>query len=145
MGWLFKCGYTRRDMIEERIKDWERTAPDGMVVKTVCLAHCYRGGAFSGVLWTVWERTFTRDGQQVQPKQRWIGCDLLQYQRDYGWGYKDMEESMHPYRYSCPLKYLDLVSLDQFGGNAEWRDGVRSYHARQAEKRQARRAAQVGR
>jgi hypothetical protein len=79
MGWLFKSGYSRSDMIEDRIKEWDRTTDDGVVVKTTCLAHCYRGGAFSGVLWTVWERTFTRDGQQVQPTQRWIGCDLLQY------------------------------------------------------------------
>ena len=32
---------------------------------------------------------------------------------------------MHPYYYSCPLKYLDLVPIDTYGGNAEWRDGVR--------------------
>jgi hypothetical protein len=138
MGWLFTCGMTRREMIAERASDWERTGEDGMVVKSDCLAHCYRGGAFSGVLWSVWERTFTREGQTIKPTERWIACDLLRYQRDFGWGYKDMEESMHPFYYSCPLGYLAMVPLDQFGGHVEWREGVRQYHARQKEKRRCR-------
>jgi len=106
-----------------------------MTVTSTCLAHCYRGGAFSGVLWAVWERTFIGNGQQAKPVERWITCDLLRHQRDYGWGYKDMDESMHPYQYSCPLKYLALVPIETYGGNAEWREGVRAYHARQREKR----------
>lgn len=134
MGWLFKHGYTRRQMIEERAENWETTSGD-MFVTSTCLAHCYRGGVYSGVLWGVWERTFTKDGQQVKPTERWIACDLLRYQKDYGWGYKDMEESMHPYYYSCPPGYLEMVPIDQYGGRTEWREGVRQYHARQAEKR----------
>lgn len=134
MGWLFTRGMTRREMISERAATWETTSGE-MLVKSTCLAHCYRGGAFSGVLWSVWERTFTKDGQTVKPTERWITCDLLRYQKDYGWGYKDMEESMHPYYYSCPLGYLEMVPIDQFGGHAEWREGVRQYHIRQKEKR----------
>lgn len=141
MGWLFKAGYSRRDMIQDRVEGWERTNPDGTFIKSTCLAHCYRGGVFSGVLWSVWERTFTNGDQQIESPQRWIQCDLLRHQRDYGWGYKDMEESMHPYFYSCPLKYLDLVPIEQYGGNEEWRNGVRNYHALITEKRRARKAA----
>jgi hypothetical protein len=137
MGWLFKNGYSRKELIEDRTKDWERTT-DGMAVRTTRLAHCYRGGAFAGVLWTVWERTFTRDGVETQPTELWIGCDLLRYQKDFGWGYKDMEESCHPYYYSCPLKYLNLVPIEQFGGHEEWRANVRQYHARQQAKRKLR-------
>lgn len=135
MGWLFKCGYSRREMIAERIKNWESTTLEGMVVKSGCIAHCYRGGAFSGVLWMVWERTFVKDGVEVQPTERWICCDLLQYQKDYGWGYKNLEESMHPYYYSCPLKYLGMVPTEQYGGNVEWRESVKSYHANKQAKR----------
>jgi hypothetical protein len=140
MGWLFTAGSTRRGQIEERTKGWERTTEDGLVVTSTCLARCYRGGVFSGVLWTVWERTFTKEGHQTQATERWIGCDLLRYQR-YGWGYKDLDESMFPYFFSCPLKYLDLVPLGQYGGHAEWREQVRLHHARMAEKRRARQAA----
>jgi len=135
MGWLFTAGSTRRDLIGERTRAWTTEGAEGMTITSTCLAHFYRGGAFSGVLWAVWERTFTKDDQPVKPVERWITCDLLRYQKDYGWGYKDLDESMHPYFYSCPLKYLDMVPLDQYGGNQEWREGVRAYHARQREKR----------
>jgi hypothetical protein len=135
MGWLFTAGSTRKTLIAERTSNWTTEGAEGMTVTSTCLAHRYRGGAFSGVLWAVWERTFTRDGQPVKPVERWITCDLLRHQRDYGWGYKDLDESMHPYFYSCPLKYLEMVPIDQYGGNAEWRECVRVYHARQKEKR----------
>lgn len=140
MGWLFKAGYSRHEMIEDQTKGWERIKEDGTVINSVCLAHCYRGGVFSGVLWSVWEQTFLNDGQQVELPQRWIICDLLRYVQGE-WGCKDMEESMHPFFYSCPLKYLDLVPIVQFGGHAEWRELVRQYHTRITEKRRARKAA----
>lgn len=137
MGWLFKSGSTRRDLIEERTKSWERQSGE-MLVKSTCLAHCYRGNVFSGVLWSVWERTFMKNDAEVQPTERWIQCDLLQYERDFGWGYKDMEESMHPYYYSCPLKYLDMVPIDTYGGHPEWRAEVALHHERRREQRKAR-------
>ena len=121
MGWLFTYGQTLKGMIVERTQPWEHTTPEEMLVKSVCLRHCYRGGSFSGVLWTVWERTFTKEGQSVKPTERWIGCDLLQYsKRDNGWGFKDQEESMNPYTYSCPLGYLAMVPT----ANENWRAGV---------------------
>jgi hypothetical protein len=142
MGWLFTSGSTRRGLIAGRIEGWERTQDDGTIIKSECLAHCFRGGSFSGGLWSVWERTYVRNGEQAEPSQRWIQCDLLQYSRSNdGWGYKDIEECMGPCYYSCPLKYLDMVPLDEFGGNAEWRELVTSYHEQQREKRRARRLA----
>ena len=135
MGWLFKHGITRKDLIAERTKDWTTEGAKGMTVASKCLAHCYRGGAFSGVLWAVWERTFTRDEQQVKPPERWITCDLVRYQ-DRCWGYKDLDEAMFPYHFSCPLGYLDMVPIETYGSNEKWREGVRAYHARQKEKRQ---------
>jgi hypothetical protein len=126
-------------LIAERTKDWETTGPEGSTVASKCLAHCYRGNTYSGVLWAVWERRIIKDGVQVRPVERWITCDLLRYQRDYGWGYKDMDESAHPYYYSCPLKYLGMVPIDQYGGNKDWREGVRANHARKAERRRQQR------
>jgi hypothetical protein len=69
-----------------------------------------------------------KDGQAVKPAERWITCDLLKYQKEFGWGYKDMEESMFPYYFSCPRGYLEMVPLDKFGGHPEWREGVKQYH-----------------
>ncbi len=138
MGWLFTRGSTRQELIRERTRNWTAGGPDGMTVVTSCLAHCYRGGAFSGVLWAVWERVFVRGGEVVKPTERWIACDLLRHRRDDGWGYKDLEEQMHPFFYSCPAKYLDLVPLETYGGCKEWREGVRRYHERQRETRRRR-------
>jgi hypothetical protein len=138
MGWLFRCGSTRKGLIEERIKGWERTKSDCLLITSRCLAHCFRGGAFSGVLWSVWERTFTGNGEEAEPTQRWIQCDLLRHQRDYGWGYKDMEESCGPYYYSCPLKYLRMVPVEQYGGNGPWREQVYEYHEIRKARRQQR-------
>lgn len=140
MGWFYNNGGSRKDLVEELVESRERTTDQGVVVTTTCLAHCYRGGVFSGSLWAVWERTFLKDGEQVEQTHRWITCDLVQCYRG-DWGYKPLDESMHPYYFSCPLGYLEKVPLDQYGGNAEWREGVQRYHARQAEKRQAKRMA----
>ena len=141
MGWLFRCGSRRRGLIAERIKGWDHTNPDGLVITSTCLAHCYRGGNFSGVLWSVWERTFVKSGDEAEPTQRWIQCDLLRYSKhDDGWGYKDLEEMCGPYYFSCPMKYLAMVPIEQYGGNASWREQVVLHHQRAAEKR-ARRVA----
>lgn len=136
MGWTYPHNVNRKELIAQRAKGWERDTGE-MLVKSTCLKHCYRGGVFSGVLWSVWERTFTNDDKEVQPTERWIQCDLLRCDRGE-WGYKDLEESMHPYYYSCPLGYLQLVPLDRYGGNAEWREQVIEHHRRRAEKRKSR-------
>jgi len=57
MGGWFKSGCSRRNLIAERTQGWPN--PDGVLIKMTCLAHCDRGRAFSGVLWTVWGRSFT--------------------------------------------------------------------------------------
>src|SRR5687767_6022681 len=70
MSWLFKTGSTLKGLIQERTENWERTT-DTCVVRTTCLAHCYRGGRFTGLLWCVWEQQVTRNGIQELVK-RWI-------------------------------------------------------------------------
>lgn len=138
MGWSYPYGATRKSLIEDRTKPWERES-NGCSIKSTCLAYCFRGGRFSGVLWAVWERTFQRDGQQTEPEQRWITCDLIRCHAGE-WGYKDMSESCGPFYFSCPLKYLDLVPLERYGGNAEWRQQVHDHHSRQSAKRQQKRS-----
>lgn len=148
MGWTF--GWSRRkDLITERIRNWENTKDYDYTVKSTCLAHCYRGGVRAGVLWTVWEQTFTNpDGTPAKPTVLYIGCDKLEYKRmspkhfpysDGDWGYQDMCESMHPFYYSCPLKYLDMVPV----ACEEWREGVRAYRQRQIEKRHGKQLQSV--
>lgn len=137
MGWLFRQDITRKELIADITKSWERQSSETLV-RTECLAHCFRGGAFSGVVWAVWKRRFLKDGEEAESQQRWITCDLLEYRRDAGWGNKSMDEAMHPFYYSCPKKYLDMVPIDIYGGNTEWRTEVNNHHERQREKRKAR-------
>lgn len=118
MGWLFTEGQTRAELIASRTRTWTNHS-----VQAVCLTHAVRGN----VLWTVWEHRYS-DGR---PAERFIGCDLLQCQRDYGWGYKDMEESMGLYYFTCPLSFLDLAPV----ADQAWRDSVRAYHAKQQTRR----------
>lgn len=124
MGWLFKLGQTRAELIAHRTQNWENAH-----VKAVCLRHCLVGN----ILWSVWEQTIKAEDRT----DRYIVCDLLQYQRDYGWGYKDMEESCGPYYYSCPLSYLEMTPV----ANENWREVVRAHHQRKAERREQRKAA----
>jgi hypothetical protein len=49
-----------------------------------------------------------------------------------------MDESFHPYFYSCPLGYLRLVPIETFGGCKEWRESVLEYHAERKAKRLAK-------
>ena len=114
MGSLYGW-YTRKDVINHLI------TADEPRLKT--LAHCVRGN----VLWTVqqWEHR----------NEPFIGCYLLlgPVKGDgdpYACGYKDMNEEMHPYRYNCPVKYLDMAPETC----PEWRAIVRREAAKRATK-----------
>ena len=42
-----------------------------------------------------------------------------------GWGYKDMDETMHPYYYDFPVSWLDLLSPTDSENARTWRENVR--------------------
>lgn len=136
MGWLFR-DITRQELIADRTASWERLTGD-LLVQSSSLAHCVRGNVFSGILWGVWERKFLINEIESQPSERWITCDMIQCKRNEGWGYKDLSEADHPYFYSCPMSYLELVPIELYGGNASWRKDVIDHHQRQREKRKSR-------
>jgi len=88
--------------------------------RTKCIRYCYRGNAFKGILWQVWEL-----------EDKFITCDILEYHKGY-WYNKPLDESMHPYYYSCPLAYLAMTETV----NKEWRESVKEYHAKAKTKRE---------
>ena len=119
MGWLFSSR-TRSELIRDLTRPEDQARAHVRVI-----AHTLRGN----VLWSVTEVTAKTEG--VHPdlapgeSMRYIRCDLLQ--RSGGeWGYKAMDESMAPYYYSCPLRYLDMAKELSPG----WREKVRAHHAR---------------
>lgn len=119
MGWSFLKGTSKEDIINY--------LSENQSDRTV-IAHALRGN----VLWTVNESTAT--------KERWIVCNLLESSRDYGWGYKDMEEAVHPYYYTCPVTWLDMVEET----NPKWRAIVREEAAKVAKTKALVRKIEVG-
>lgn len=126
MGWTsWQTNF--KGMMEDRLHRQE----NGKSVWEV-IAHCFRGNPITGgVLYYVVERTDKADGK----KERFIAVDLIRRSGRYEMAYKDMDESMHPFNYSCPLKYLDMVPV----ANEGWRAKVREYHAKIAKMRKERR------
>lgn len=92
------------------------------------VAECSKGALAKSlkgsVLWTV--REGTKDNGE---KIKFIGCDLIEKHGD-NWMHKPLDESMHPYYYSCPLKFLEMAPE----ACPEWRAKVREFHARAARK-----------
>src|SRR5690606_13477279 len=91
--------------------------------------HTLRGN----VLWSVVRVTAKQAGVldlAEGESATFIRCDLLQGS-DGEWGHKPLDESMHPYYYSCPLRYLDMAPVQ----SAEWREGVRIHHEQRRTRR----------
>lgn len=125
MGWSFCNAWNKAGLVKHL------TEENGLPT----LAKSVRGNT----LWTVQEGTKT-DGT----KERFIGCYRLQGGRHEGWGYKDMDESMGPCYYDCPLKFFDMVPCPEYGYAKEWREKVRAFHAAKAAKASKLKGLAVG-
>lgn len=127
MGWYFSQSNTnRRHLITELTKPRTQVANH----RSICLTSCTRGN----ILWSVWEHQILveqQGGVSGPDQSAWVGkdrficCDLMQNGHYDGWGYKPMDESCHPFYYTCPLGYLDMVPEVACH---EWRDNVKKYH-----------------
>lgn len=116
MGWYFSR-QTRDQLIRELIKPQESEH-----ARSTVIAHALRGN----VLWSVVQVTPKQaDASNVKEADSTtlIRCDLLKGS-DGEWGHKPLDESMHPYYYSCPLRFLEMAPVR----SEAWREGVRSYH-----------------
>lgn len=117
MGWSHcRSHTTKEDVVAELIQSHDRPK-----FHNECLAHFVRVEFDYIILWQVRQCTY-RDGR---PTVTYIACDLLAYGGpSFGWGYKPMDESMHPYYYNCPLEYLGMAPEVC----PKWRRKVRQYH-----------------
>ncbi len=134
MGWYGNNNrLNRKDLIAELTEDHNFPVGEKEEKRHIegkCLKHCFRGGSFSGVLWSVWEKKRFKDKVLVETI-RYIVCDLFRYDKGDGWFYKPMDESMNPFYYSCPLGYLNMVPV----ASEDWRVGVKRYHENSLDKR----------
>ncbi|WP_313024515.1 hypothetical protein [Pseudomonas lopnurensis] len=119
MGWYYSR-QSRAELIRELIQPQETERASVRII-----AHTLRGN----VLWSVAELTAKVEGvhKDLAPgdSMRYIRCDLL-HGSGGEWGYKPMDESVHPYYYTCPLSYLEMTKEV----SPDWREHVRAYHAR---------------
>jgi len=120
MGYDFTKGATRAAIIERITAGWTRDK-----TTSTCLAHELKLEFDTTVLWTVEEQVGPDEGQT----KRFIGCYLLaehvEIGQPWGWGHKDISESMGPCYYSVPLNFLDMVPV----ANERWRGMVRETQA----------------
>lgn len=119
MGWTTSTAWdTRAKLVSDLMKPYGHETKSSKP-----LTYCLRGN----ILWSVWE--IADSCREPVKTERFIRCDLLcNYGKGEGWGYKGMTESMHPYYYTCPLKYLDMAPV----ARPEWRDKVKAYHDKQS-------------
>ena len=116
MGWLYPYHTkTRADLVKGLRAEYN--TPTHKILRSQCAGNRF---------WALCEGTRS-DGQVI----RYILLCLLQgpERNDPGgsWGYKDMDESVGPYYYDCPLSYLDLATEPLNETAAVWRAKVRMY------------------
>jgi hypothetical protein len=120
MGWTFPFNARRSDVIDDLTRE-QKTA-NGGVFRT--LRKCFRGNTMYAL---------HESGPEGETR-KWIAVYLLQ-RSEGSWGYKDMDESMHPYYYDCPVSYLDEADEPTSDGAREWRAEVRRLAAERASKK----------
>jgi len=74
-------------------------------------------------LWGLFE--LQNDTAKYVKGQKVILLYLLQSCGKNAYGYKDLCESMSPYHYNCPLKFLKAAVVE----SPEWREDVVKYHS----------------
>jgi hypothetical protein len=122
MGWLFKHGQNRHDLIEELTA--EQRNEHGHTWKAI------KRAAVGNNLWAVIEH--------VHPEgkiERYIM--LFKLGKSGGaWGYKDIGEDCGPYEDNCPLSFFDLAPLadDDKSYARDWRERVRQAHTVRSQK-----------
>ena len=119
MGWLISHDMTKAQQVAELVKGWSNDQKGCRF-----LAHSVRGN----VLYAVGQNFDRTTPERFE--DRWIMVCLLRKDRGYGWGYKDMSESMGPNVADCPLKFLAMAPE----ADANWRARVRGHHENRRQK-----------
>jgi hypothetical protein len=153
MGWLFTQGQSRKALIGRVTRPWGVDLDPAQYEGAARAEHravrrCWKGNVtHSGRLWVLFETRFLdAAGAPFEARtRRWIGLFLCEHSpQDQGWGYKDIDESMGPYEYDCPLAYVDAASAPEGEHAGPWREKVRAHAAALAGGRRAYNAARVG-
>ncbi len=106
MGWTFPHSTTtKKRLVDEILSDY-RHHPNWKIIKTALVGSCFWMALHS-----------------LKTDEKFIVLYLME-KHDGVYGYKDMDETMHPFYYNCPLALLDLTSSLMNEANA-WRQEMR--------------------
>jgi len=118
MGTYFPPDASQADIVDRLLNPLKKNGH--LVTSKICRE---RNGKL--VLWTV------ENGERNGHPYQFIGCYLL-VEGSAGWGYKPMDETVGPFRYSVPQEWLDKYpcimtpdNQDMLERSASWRAGVR--------------------
>jgi len=90
-------------------------------------------------LWVAAQQTNKETGEKISYVTLFL---MAKYQGC--WGYKGMDESMHPYYYDCPQSVIDAVDPATHKSALEWRAGVVNHRERKKVAKQLIKSVQVG-
>lgn len=121
MGWDFAAGATKQEIVKELTDPRTYNAGTTILKSALKLNRLY----------VLVERN----------NERTILVCLLKEDKDYGWGYKLMDECEEPYYYDCPLSLIDLAGPTQHEGANRWRAKVIALHGA---KQRAKSAVVIG-
>ena len=107
MGWTSYSNYSKSDVINN--------------IKSMYPADM-QWSLVGNNLWGLF--TAIRETERVKVGEKVILLYRLSSFGKNGYGYKDMCESVHPYHYNCPLKFLKESVVEC----QEWRDNVVKFH-----------------
>lgn len=121
MGWTYIRGFTRGDLVRERLQ----TSSNEWGTWKVLAHKLVKDAPYGYVLWKLMEKTSHKDSDYAKAGdvEKYIACDLLEKQCG-DWGYKDLTESSHPPHEGCPLEFLDMAPCE----DEVWRAKVRAWH-----------------
>ena len=151
MGWTSFQIHKTTKSIDVIRKELEQDDQGKTRARFKLLDGAMRGATFYGVMQlTTWD-TSTPDGSTRERVQTFGVVCLTERKNKFPdsqyveFGYKDMDESMHPFYYDCPIRMLDLLDrlapvTEPSSGAYRWRKACRDHAAKQNEKRRARAA-----
>lgn len=113
MGWMFQQKDSDQSVQEFFEEKWNYTSSNGRQQRVIDCAVVKLRTAYLAI-----EQIDSEGNRQVFA----MVCMLDYRPHDYyNFGYKDMDETMHPYEFDCPERILNLLTETDKPGAVEWR------------------------
>ena len=112
MGWLSYDNTSKKQLVNQIKAEYDSSTEWSLV------------GNNLWALYTVSQKDVDYNPSNVLGQQVILLFKIEYFRQDNGYGYKAMSESVHPYQYNCPMKFLKQAKVEC----QEWRDEVVKFH-----------------